>query len=342
MKRSTWEQLGLVGTAAVFLLCGCLTSRQPSDPLPEAHLTTRLVSPSCKAWPRTFIDDLGNTVTFAWAPRRIITLQPNLAEIVAVVGALDQLVGVTEFCEYPPEAADKPKIGGTTNPSLEKIVGLQPDLVLANRGNDKAFIKRLQELGISVLSYDPQALPDVIELVGRLGEVTGNEQQAEQAAQDLQERYEAVLDQSQTRPGPPLRVLFVVSWEQLFVAGATSFADDMITTCGGQNAVRQMRNVDQNRPWPQVSREAVVAANPQVVICSSVHGRPPAAEADRILRRLEADPGWQQVAAVRHGQVHLLDDDLVTIPGPRLVEGLEEISRLLAQAADQYHRSKGF
>ncbi len=336
MKWSIGKQLGLVGFITVLLLGGCRTSRQPSGPLPEAHLPNSTVSPAIQTWPRTFTDDLGNTVTLARPPQRVITLQPNLAEIIALVGAIDQLVGVTEFCNYPPEAAAKAKVGGIINPSLEKIVGLQPDLVLVSRGNDMAFIRRLAELDISVLGYDPQTLPDVIELVRRLGEVTGHQEQAEQAAQDLRERYETVLRQASGRSGIRLRVLFVLSWEPLFVAGATSFVNDMITAAGGENAVRQITNVDQKKPWPQISREAVVAANAQAIISTAAHGKAQAAEAEQILHRLKTDPGWQQVTAVKQGQVYIIDDDLVTIPGPRLIDGLETISVALARATQCY------
>jgi len=333
------EQFVAITAVVMLAIAGSLLGGCPRHRVSTPALSPITSGPGSD-WPQTFTDDLGNTVTLAQPPQRIITLQPNLAEIIVLIGAIDQLVGVTEFCKYPPEAAAKPKIGGIINPSLEKIVALQPDLVLANRGNAAAFIRRLEELDINVLGYDLQRLSDVIELVRRLGELTAHNEQAEQVAQDLQRRRQIVVQQGQKLPGPALSVLFVLSWEPLFVAGATSFVDDMITACGGQNAVRQIANVDQKNPWPQISREAVVAANPQVIISTASHGKPKAAEAEQILHRLKVDPGWQQVTAAQHSQVYMIEDDLVTIPGPRLIEGLEQISRLLAQAADQYHRSQ--
>lgn len=339
MTFSKPKQLVAIAVVAIVamagsLLVGCQPRRTAASVVPPATSRPRA------GWPRTFTDDLGNTVTLAQPPPRIISLQPNLAETLALVGAIDQLVGVTEFCNYPPEAAAKPKIGGIINPSLEKIVSLQPDLVLVSRGNDAAFIRRLQQMGIEVLGYDLQRLEEVIDLVRRLGEITGHHQQAQQAVEDLQRRREEVLEHGQRLPGPALRVLFVLSWEPLFVAGATSFVDDMITAAGGQNVVRYITNVDQNKPWPQISREAVVAANPEVIISTAVHGLPQRAGQEEILRRLKTDPAWRQVTAIKHGQVYIIEDDLVTIPGPRLIAGLEEISRSLAKAAEQYHRSK--
>ncbi len=336
MTFSKPKQLVVIAVVAIVAMAGSLlVSCQPRRP--AASVVPPATSRPRAGWPQTFTDDLGNTVVLAQPPRRIITLQPNLAEIVALVGAIDQLVGVTEFCNYPPEAAAKPKVGGIINPSLEKIVGLQPDLVLASRGNDAAFIRRLQQMGIEVLGYDPQRLEEVIDLVRRLGEITGHHQQAEKAAQELEKRQQAVIQQAQNLSTPGLKVLFVLSWEPLFVAGATSFVDDMITTAGGQNVVAHITGVDQKKPWPQISREAVVAANPEVIISTTVHGLPQRAGQEEILRRLKTDPAWQQVTAIKHGQVHIIEDDLVTIPGPRLIAGLEQVSEVLTQANRRYH-----
>ncbi len=330
-KQSVAIAVVAIVAMAGSLLVGCQPRRPAASVAPPATSRPRA------GWPQTFTADVGKALTLAQPPRRIITLQPNLAETVALVGAIDQLVGVTEFCNYPPEAAAKPKVGGIINPSLEKIVSLQPDLVLASRGNDAAFIRRLQQMGIEVLGYDPQRLEEVIDLVRRLGEITGHHEQAQQAVEDLQRRREEVLEHGQRLPGPALRVLFVLSWEPLFVAGATSFVDDMITASGGQNVVRHITNVDQNKPWPQISREAVVATNPEVIISTAVHGLPQRAGQEEILRRLKTDPAWQQVTAVKHGQVYIIEDDLVTIPGPRLIAGLEQVSEVLTQANRRYH-----
>lgn len=268
-------------------------------------------------------------------PQRIVSLSPNLTEILFLVGAEDQLAGRTDFCDYPAEAQAKPSIGGIINPSLERLVSLEPDLVLAARGVHAAFLDRLGEMQIPFLGYDPQTLDDVIALVGRIGRITGHEQQGREAAEALAERKANVAAQHRGADNK-LRVLFVLSRDPLFVAGATSFVDDMMGICGARNAIRDVSTIDQNRPWPQASREAVVAADPQLVIIAQRHGVEQPERPQAILTQLQRLPAWREVAAVKAGQVYLINDDLVTIPGPRLIDGLEEISRLVRDAAGQY------
>ncbi len=335
MKRSTHKQLGLVGLIVIGLVGGCQTSRQPSDQPPTAHLPTGTVTATSKPWPRSFTDDLGNTVTLNKPPQRIISLSPNLTEIIFLLDAGQQLAGRTDFCDYPAEAQAKPSIGGIINPSLERLVSLEPDLVLAARGVHAAFLDRLREMQIPFLGYDPQTLDDVIALVGRIGRITGHEQQGREAAEALAERKASVAGQYRGADGK-LRVLFVLSRDPLFVAGATSFVDDMMGICGARNAIRDVSTIAQNRPWPQASREAIVAANPQLIIFAQTHGAGAADVPADILGQLRNMPAWREVVAVKAGQVYTINDDLVTIPGPRLIEGLEEISGLVHDAAGQY------
>ena len=335
MKRSTHKQLGLVGLIVIGLAGGCQTSRQPSDQPPTAHLPTVTVTATSNLWPRSFTGDLENTVILETPPQRIISLSPNLTEIIFLVGAGQQLAGRTDFCDYPAKAQAKPSIGGIINPSLERLVSLEPDLVLAARGVDAAFLDRLKEMQIPFLGYDPQTLDDVIALVRRIGRITGHDQQGREAAEALAERKASVAAQHRAADNK-LRVLFVLSRDPLFVAGATSFVDDMMGICGARNAVRDVSTIDQNRPWPQASREAVVAADPQLIIIAQRRGVRQQETSPDILAQLQALPAWREVAAVKGGQVYLINDDLVTIPGPRLIDGIEKISHLISEAQSHY------
>jgi len=336
VKGSTYyKQIGLVGLIVIGLVGGCRTSRQPSEQPPTAHLPAVTVMATSKLWPRSFTDDLGNAVILNKPPQRIISLSPNLTEIVFLVGAEDQLAGRTDFCDYPAEAQAKPTIGGIINPSLERLVSLEPDLVLAARGVDVAFLDRLREMQVPFLGYDPQTLDDVITLVQRIGRITGHNQQADEIAEALAERKDSVAAKHH-RADNKLRVLFVLSRDPLFVAGAISFVDDMIRTCGARNAIRDVSTIDQNRPWPQASREAIVAANPQLIIFAQTHGAGAADVPADILGQLRNMPAWREVVAVKAGQVYLINDDLVTIPGPRLIEGLEKVSDLITEAQSHY------
>jgi len=324
-----------VGLIVIGLVGGCQTSRQSSDQPPTTHLPTGTVATTSKPWPWSFTGDLGNTVILNKPPQRIISLSPNLTEMIFLVGAGKQLAGRTDFCDYPPEAQSKPSIGGIINPSLEKLISLEPDLVLAARGVDAAFLDRLEEMQIAFLGYDPQTLDDVIALVRRIGRITGHDRQANEAAEALAERKARVAAKHCSGDNK-LRVLFVLSREPLFVAGATSFVDDMIATCGARNAIRAVSTIDQNRPWPQASQEAVVTADPQLIIIAQRHGVEQPERSRDILAQLQALPAWRGVAAVKAGQVYTINDDLVTIPGPRLIDGLENVSDLIIQAQPHY------
>ena len=335
MNRSTYKQLWLAGLVVIGLVGGCQTSRQPSEQPPTAHLPTVTVTATSNPWPRSFTDDLGNAVTLNTPPQCIISLSPNLTEILFLVGASQQLAGRTDFCDYPAKAEAKPSIGGIINPSLERLVSLEPDLVLAARGVDAAFLDRLEEMQIPFLGYDPQTLDDVIALVERIGRITGHDQQGREAAEALAERKASVAAQHRGADNK-LRALFVLSRDPLFVAGATSFVDDMLGTCGARNATRDVSSVDQNRPWPQASREAVVAADPQLIIFAQVHGVGQRGASPDILAQLQTLPAWREVAAVKAGQAYLINDDLVTIPGPRLIDGLEKVSDLTTEAQSHY------
>jgi iron complex transport system substrate-binding protein len=289
-------------------------------------------SPSSPGWPRTFTDTLRHTATLAHPARRIVTLSPSLAEIVCALGAGQQLVGVDDFTKYPPEAAAKPKLGGIINPSLESILAVQPDLVLAARGVDATVLKRLQDVGgLATLSYDPQSLDQILDTITQIGQVCGRESAAEQLVAKLRARRQAVTTRVAARGGPRPRLLVVISWDGLFVAGEHSFVDDLITTAGGENAARLMHGLQKNQSFPTVTREMVVVADPQLLVFAGVHSLPAGGSEQGILDWLRRDAAWRDLSAVKSGSVVIVDQDLVTLPSPRLWDGLEAVAAAIAK-----------
>ncbi len=313
--RKSRGAIALIAVAAT-VLAGCRglgrSLRQPGEP-------QAAVSPPANSradWPRTFVDDLGNVVKLPAPAQRVVSLSPNMAEIVCFVGAADKLVGVTDFCDYPPEAAAKPKVGGIINPSLEKIIALQPDLVLAAQGNDITFLERLRAEGIAVYAAKPQTLDDVIELVETVGALLGLDKEARRRADELRRRAEQLqrfAAELQTQP----RALCVIEVDPLFVAGPGSFIDDLLRRARMANAVQQ------GREWTRWSAERLIAANPDIVIL--VRGPHSAS------RGLATASPWRELAAVQAGMVFEVDEDLLTIPGPRLVDGLAKLIEIHRQ-----------
>jgi iron complex transport system substrate-binding protein len=291
-----------------------------------------VASASSAAWPQSFTDALGSSLTLAQPAQRIVALSPNLAEIVCAVGAGDQLVGVTDFVHYPPEAAAKPHVGGVINPDLEKIVALNPDLVLVSRGLDRPVVDRLRTLNFQVYASDPQSLEEVFALVEQVGAMSGHETQARQLVAGLRQRRDRVVAQAKALPARP-RVMLAIDWKGLFVAGACSFAQDLLSQSGGVNVVAAMPGISPQKPWPNVTRELVVSADPQVIILAGAEAAPVGGDAAATLRLLREDKAWANLSAVRNGKVSILDADLLTLPGPRLVDGMERLVAIFAAAA---------
>ena len=264
--------------------------------------------------PITVVDDVGNTVTLNTEPQRIISLAPANTEILYALGLGDRVVGVTEYCNYPPEAAEKPKVGGFSDVDLEQVVGLEPDLVLATSLHTSEVVPALQERGVPVFVADPQTVLGVLETIRTIGHITGEDQAAAALTSQMQERINAVQETIKDAPRPR------VFWElgpELYTAGPGSFLNDLIVMAGGENVA-----ADAESPWPQLSLEAIVLKDPAIVVLAD-HNYGETAET--VTQR----PGWGNITAVREGRiVELTDDDIFSRPGPRIVEGLE----FLAQA----------
>lgn len=271
---------------------------------------------SLPAWPATFRDDLGREVTLDQPARRVVSLAPNLTEIVFFLGQADRLVGVTDFCDYPPDARHKPSIGGIVNPSLEKVLALRPDLVLVARGSDLAFIERLRRDGVQVFGTDPQTLDDVLGLIERLGALLGCADEAAERVADLRAQVAQLASQlPEARPRP--RALVVISLDPLFVAGGGTFVDDLLRLAGMDNAAGH------DKPWAEWSAERVLAAQPDPVILVGPSSPSPAAKAPLAL--LAGKTPWRTLPSVKAGRVFEVSEDHLTVPGPRLLQGLADL-----------------
>jgi iron complex transport system substrate-binding protein len=265
---------------------------------------------------RVVVDDLGREVRLAERPARIVSLSPNLTEIVFALGAGDRLVANTSFCDYPPEAAAKPHVGDTQRPDVERIVALKPDLVLISTASQlQSVTERLTDLGIPVFVSNPRDLDDVFTSLERLGEVVGDAEAGRALSASLRARTEAVSRAVAGRPQP--KVFFIVGDEPLFTAGKDTFVDDLIRRAGGVSI-----SSDEATEWPQFSPEAVIARTPDVVVVPSAsHGIADAGGG--------VPDALRETPAVRNGRVARIDADLLMRPGPRLVDGLEALAEAL-------------
>jgi iron complex transport system substrate-binding protein len=269
-------------------------------------------------WPLRLRDGLGNTIELTGPAKRVVSLSPNLTEIVCFVGGYDQLVGVTDFDKYPPEIASKPRMGGIVNPSLEKVVAAKPDVVLVARGLDRGLIDRLRSQGVQVFGSDPQNLDDVRALTEQVAQILGRASTARSRLDALRAQI-AQTERAVVRPDVKPKALAVIEVDPLFVAGSGSFVDDLLRLAGYSNAA------EGSKPWAQWSAERVLAANPDLVFFVSEHGEISRGMDPDLAARLKTRSPWRNLKAVQQGCLFSVTDDYVTIPGPRLVKGLAEL-----------------
>jgi len=262
----------------------------------------------------TVTDDLHRTVTIPRPAQRIVSLAPSITESLFAIGAGDQIAGVTTYCTYPSSAASKPRVGGMTTPSIESIVALHPDLILVSmEGNLRDDFSRLADLKIPVAVTNPRTLDGIFRSLAMFGQLTGRRDSASRVIASLRQRADSIVRTNSPRA---VRAVLFVSLQPLIAAGARTFIDELIRQGGGVNLAAQTALT-----YPTLSREAVIAYNPDVVLVTAEVI--PSTEA-----MIALYPEWSQLSAVRSGRVYRIDADLVSRPGPRAVDGLQLLSSL--------------
>jgi len=258
-------------------------------------------------------------------PGRVISLAPNLTEVIFALGSGERLVGVTRYDDYPPEVARLPRVGGFTDPCLETILALRPELVVCvpNSGNRQAM-EALGRMKVPVLVLPAETLEDVYLAVESLGRVLGREAESRALLGSLRHRVEAVRARTLGAPRPA--VLVVYGHKPLIAAGGGTFADALVELAGGRNAL-----ADSRVRYPTLPMEEVLRLAPEVILDASMSGS--GAELDPAEAR-RAWARWKVLPAVKSGRVHLVDSVLWFRPGPRIVQGLEQMARLLHPELD--------
>jgi iron complex transport system substrate-binding protein len=277
-------------------------------------LAILLVPSTCVAL--DFRDQTGRPLTLAGPPQRIVSLVPSVTETLFAIGAQDVLVGVTDFCDYPPASRAKRSVGGMLAPSLETIVALKPDLVVATTaGNREETFVHLERLKIPVYLVNPVRTADVLDLVSRLGALTGHEGSAERLRASLDSRIKAVVTRVSQLRRP--RVLYVLWPDPLIVPGRRALVSELLALAGGDSVT-----ADAGDPYPRYSLEAAVARAPDVIILAS-HGSSQGQMAREKWER------FGRLPAIKTGRLYTADGNLLHRYGPRVVDGLELLARLL-------------
>ncbi len=258
----------------------------------------------------------GVELTIEEQPQRIVSLSPGATEVLFEIGAGDQLVAVDMFSDFPTVAHDLPQLDAY-QPDPEAILDLEPDLVYVVFDAD-GIVELLEDLGVPVLFLDaPTSVDGLIEQINALGDVTGNPATASELVIDLESRIDQIIGRIPEHDEGP-RVYHELD-ESLFSVGPNSFVGDLYTLLGAENIAEGAIS-----DYPQLSEEVILEEDPDVIIVAS-HGPPDGTAADSLRQR----PGWSAVQAVRNDRVHEIDGDIISRPGPRIIEALEQLAELL-------------
>ncbi len=336
-------------SAVCVAIAGVLSAAAPlraQSPLSTASSTAPLF--------REVVDEAGRTVRIPQPVRRIVSLAPSLTETIYALGLQDRLVGDTDYCDYPPDAQKKPKVGGAINPSLEQIVALHPDLVLITKSlNRLETVHSLENLGISSYATDPHTVDEIISSSKKLAGVLGSPEEGERIAVDMQRRLADLqhridaLSSSKKLAGvlgspeegeriavdlhrrladlqhrisalQPKRVLFAVWTEPLISIGKDTFIADAMRHAGAVSIV------DSSKDWPQVNLEEVARLQPDFLVFAASHSE----TIPRDVEALANLPAWRIIDAVRNRRYAVISD-AVNRPAPRIVAAIEDLARQL-------------
>ena len=312
VKWQTTAMLFVAVVVIIGLLASCTSSagEEPTAPHVEGA-----------AFPLEIVDQADRIVRVEKLPEKIISLAPSNTEILYALGLEDRLVGVTEYCDYPEAAKDKPKIGGFKTVDIERVVEIQPDLILATDYHKAEVIPELERLGLTALILDPRNLDEVLEALTLTGKCTGKEDEASQLVTEIESRINAITEKTAgLAEAEKLWVFYIVYHDPLMTVGSDTLIHELIVKAGGINIAQDLTG-----DYPTMGLEAVIAANPQVIVANYGHGT----AADAPLQFAQNEPRLADVDARVNNQVYGIDANLTSRPGPRIVQGLEQVAKFI-------------
>jgi len=256
-------------------------------------------------------------------PQRIISLSPNITEILFALGLNNRIIAVTDFCKFPPEAEKKPKIGGLMNPNIELIVSLKPDLIIMLETN-KDIKEKLSSLKTKFLVVKNETINDVMKSITEIGEAVGEKEEGEKLLIRFQKKLEDVKKLIANLPKEKILIVVDKSPESLqgmYCAGKGNFIDEMATLAGGVNVLQ-----DSTTPYPIVSKEKLIELNPDVILDMSIYGERKEVNNQKIMNSWKS---LYSINAVKNNRIHLIDPTSITIPGLRIPENVEYLAKLI-------------
>ena len=277
----------------------------------SANFANTNSTPSNTVPMRVVTDDLGRRVIVPVKITRTVSTAPSVTENIFAVGAGDRLVGVTTFCNYPEEAKSIAKIGDTMTPNIETIIALKPDIVFVSTASQiEAFMQTLDANGIAVYVTNPIDLSSVFKNLKQLGDLFGAQDITDKLVADLQLRVDATNPSAVNQIMPYPRVFVQISKEPLFTIGKQSFLTDLIARAGGRSVTAEVESA-----YPKISKETASSLNPEIIILSDSEDNQ------------DTNQVFKNSPAVKNGRVYKINADILSRPGPRLVDALEQIAK---------------
>jgi len=264
-------------------------------------------------FPVKIVDGYGVEFTVEKKPEKVVSMAPSFTETLFAIGAGDKVVGVTQFCNYPEEAKEIEKIGDSEGPNLEKIIGLNPDLVLALYMSEEER-EKLEDAGINVLLYDPQNLESVFNSIESIGISMGLKEETEELLNHMKSKKERIVEK--VNQAESKKVFYEVWHEPLMTAGPGSFINELITLANGENIAYDAKSI-----YPEYSLELLLERNPEVYLTSDDGFK----TIDDIINR----NGYNNIKAVQENNIYLLHPDITTRTGPRIIDGFEMIAQAI-------------
>lgn len=310
--------------SAAFACAAPISPPTPTPPVPSPAVEKPGVDTEpdeMPSFPLTVTDDLGRTVKIEKLPQRIVSLAPSNTEIIYALGLDNRLVGTTDYCDYPEAAKTKPRVASYMAPDMEKLVRIQPDLILAEAIHEKTVLPALEKLGFTVFVTSAKSLDTILQDITLIGQINGKSKAASRLVANLTERIEAVTSKTRNltleqRP----RVLYIVWHNPIWTMGRNTFTDDLLHKAGGLNVFAE--DFEKSRI---VSLEAVIAKNPQIIIVSGM-----GTTGDLIYNSIVSEQRLRSVDALTNNRVYKISDaNIIERPGPRIVDGLEEVAKLI-------------
>lgn len=322
MKK--WGLLYVVLLLSMFMIVGCGSQEENTQGEQNTETETTQKEGNTEdgqQFPVTITDDADQEVTIESEPESIVSIQASNTEIAYALGLGDKMVGVSDYCNYPPEALEKEKVGGQ-DINVEMVLSLQPDLALVTDYHYEThpdILKQFEEAGIKVIVVgDTSSFEEVYENIVMIGQATGTEEKANEIVTDMKDRLTAIKEKAAEEITDKKKVWVEVSPSpDIFTTGKNTFMHEMLESIQAVNAAEDQEG------WVKLTEEEIVKLNPDVII--TTYGYYIENPSEQVLAR----KGWADVPAIKNEQVFDVDNDTVTRPGPRLIEGVETLAKLI-------------